>query len=102
MPKAGNANIYTSGCPKNQKICWNKTGSPPPAALKKLVPKYLSVNNIVTPPARTGSDATRRKEVITQVHTNKGIFIRVIPGARILNTVTIILIAPIIEETPKK
>ena len=25
--------MYTSGWPKNQKMCWNITGSPPPAAL---------------------------------------------------------------------
>ena len=29
--------MYTSGWPKNQKMCWNITGSPPPAALKKCV-----------------------------------------------------------------
>ena len=39
MPKAGRIMMYTSGCPKNQKMCSNITGSPPPAALKKLVLK---------------------------------------------------------------
>jgi len=29
-PKIGIIIIYTSGCPKNQNICWNKTASPPP------------------------------------------------------------------------
>ena len=65
IPNAGKASIYTSGCPKNQKICWNKTGSPPPAALKKLVPKYLSVRSIVTAPAKTGNEAINKNEVIT-------------------------------------
>jgi hypothetical protein len=32
MPKAGRIMMYTSGWPKNQKMCWNITGSPPPAA----------------------------------------------------------------------
>ena len=42
--------IYlTSGCPKNQNKCWNKIGSPPPAASKKEVLKFLSVNTIVIP-----------------------------------------------------
>ena len=82
-------------------MCWNNTGSPPPAALKKLVPKYLSVNNIVTAPANTGSEAISKNAVITHVHTNRGIFISVIPGARMLNTVAIMLIAPMIDETPK-
>ena len=102
IPNAGKARIYTSGCPKNQKICWNKTGSPPPAALKKLVPKYLSVRSIVTAPAKTGNEAINKNEVITQVQTNNGICINDIPGARILNTVAIILIAPIIEDIPRK
>ena len=38
IPNAGSIKMYTSGWPKNQNICWNKTGSPPPAAVKKLVP----------------------------------------------------------------
>ena len=39
IPKAGKIIIYTSGCSKNQNICWKRTGSPPPAASKKDVPK---------------------------------------------------------------
>ncbi len=83
-------------------MCWNKTGSPPPAALKNAVPKYLSVNSMVTAPAKTGIEAINKNAVIIQVHTNNGKRMNVMPGARILNTVAIILIAPIIEETPKK
>ena len=52
--------MYTSGWPKNQKMCWNITGSPPPAALKKLVPKWRSVSSIVTAPASTGITAISR------------------------------------------
>jgi hypothetical protein len=29
-PKIGIRIMYTSGCPKNQNICWNSTASPPP------------------------------------------------------------------------
>ena len=29
IPSAGNNTIYTSGCPKNQNKCSNKTGDPP-------------------------------------------------------------------------
>ena len=78
------------------------TGSPPPAALKKLVPKNLSVKSIVTPPASTGITAIRRNAVINHVHTNNGIFIKVIPGALIFNIVATIFIAPIIEDNPIK
>ena len=59
-PKAGMAMMYTSGWPKNQKMCWNSTGSPPPAALKKWVSKWRSVSSMVTAPASTGITATSR------------------------------------------
>jgi len=39
----------TSGCPKNQNKCWYNIGSPPPAASKNDVLKFLSVNTIVIP-----------------------------------------------------
>ena len=59
-PKAGRIMMYTSGCPKNQKMCMNIVGSPPPAALKNEVPKWRSVSSIVTAPASTGITAMRR------------------------------------------
>ena len=52
--------MYTSGCPKNQKMCWNITGSPPPEAEKNVVPKKWSVSSIVTAPASTGMVAMSR------------------------------------------
>ena len=76
------------------------TGSPPPAALKKLVAKKWSVNSMVTAPASTGMTAISRKAVISQVHTNSGMRNRVIPGARILMMVAIILMEPMMEEIP--
>ena len=100
IPNDGKIIMYTSGCPKNQKICWNMTGSPPPAASKKLVPKNLSVSTMVTAPASTGITAINKKAVINHVQTNKGSFIHVMPGARILTMVTITLIAPMIELIP--
>lgn len=99
-PKAGRIMMYTSGWPKNQNTCWNNTGSPPPAALKKLVPKWMSISIMVTTPASTGITAISRNAVISQVQTNSGIFIRVMPGARRLRMVAITLIAPMIELTP--
>src|SRR5690606_31774373 len=53
-----------------------------------------------TAPASTGMTAISKKAVISQLHTNMGIFIRPMPGARRLNTVTITLMAPMIEEMP--
>ena len=58
--------------PKNQKRCWYKTGSPPPAALKKTVPKLRSNNNIVIAPAKTGKDKSNKIAVTKTDQTNKG------------------------------
>src|SRR3984893_6087450 len=100
MPKAGSTMMYTSGCPKNQKMCSNITGSPPPAALKKLVPKKWSVSSMVTAAANTGITAISRYAVISQDQANSGIFSRFMPGARMFMMVTMTLIAPMIEEAP--
>ena len=83
-------------------MCWNITGSPPPAALKKEVPKKRSVSSIVTAPASTGIAAISRNAVISQVHTNSGMRSRVIPGARMLSIVTMMLIAPMIDDMPSR
>ena len=76
------------------------TGSPPPAARKKLVPKNWSVSSIVTAPASTGITAISRYAVISQVQTNIGIFSSDMSGARMLMIVTMTLIAPMIDEMP--
>ena len=60
----------------------------------------MSISIIVTQPAKTGITAINKYAVINQVQTNNGIFINVIPGARILRMVAIILIDPIIDEAP--
>ena len=67
-----------------------------------MVPKFLSVNNIVIAPASTGNDKSKSTAVTKTDHTNKGILCKVIPGARILNIVVIKLIAPRIEDAPAK
>ena len=83
-------------------MCWNSTGSPPPAAWKKLVPKNRSVNNIVTPPASTGIASNNKYAVMSQVQTNIGIFRSGMPGARRFMIVTMMLIAARIDETPRR
>src|SRR3712207_8761138 len=42
IPKAGRIRIYTSGWPKIQKRCCQRSGSPPPEGTKKWVPKKRS------------------------------------------------------------
>lgn len=94
--------MYTSGWPKNQNRCWNMTGSPPAAGSKKWVPKLRSVSSMVMAPARTGSDSSSRKAVISTDQTNSGMRCRVMPGARILKIVVMKLIAPRIDEAPAR
>ena len=93
--------MYTSGCPKNQKMCWYITGSPPPAALKNEVPKCRSVSVIVIAPASTGITAISRYAVMSQVQTNIGIRISVMPGARMFRIVVMMLIEPMIDDAPR-
>ena len=81
-------------------MCWNSTGSPPPAALKNDVPKWRSVSSIVTAPASTGITAISRYAVMSQVQQNSGIFISVMPGARRFSSVVMMLIDPMIDDAP--
>lgn len=102
IPKPGKIRIYTSGWPKNQKRCWYKIGSPPPAGSKNVVLKFRSVNNIVIAPANTGRERSRRIAVRRILHTNKGIRSSVIPSLRMFMIVVIKLAAPRILLTPAK
>src|SRR5215469_14956466 len=102
MPNAGRIRMYTSGWPKNQNRCWNSTGSPPPSAEKKVVPKLRSVSSMVIAPASTGSDNRSRNTVTRIDHTNSGILCRVMPGARMLKMVVMKLMAPKIDDAPAK
>jgi hypothetical protein len=94
IPKPGIINMYTSGCPKNQKRCWYKIGSPPPATSKNDVLKFLSVNTIVIPPANTGKENNNKTAVITTAHPNKANLCNLIPGLLIFSTVVIKFNAP--------
>jgi hypothetical protein len=64
--------------------------------------KFLSVNNIVIAPARTGKDNNNKTAVINTAQTNKGIRWKVIPGLLIFKIVVIKLLAPKIDEIPAK
>ena len=86
--------MYTSGWPKNQKRCWYKIGSPPPATSKKDVLKFLSVNTIVIAPAKTGKDNSNRTAVTTTAQPNKANLCNLIPGLLMFNIVVMKFIAP--------
>jgi hypothetical protein len=79
-----------------------KTGSPPPAGSKKVVLKFLSVNNMVIAPAKTGSDKSNKKAVIKIAQTNNGILWKAKLLDLILVIVQIKFIAPKIEAAPDK
>jgi len=72
MPNPGNTKTYTSGCPKNQNKCWNRTASPPPSLSKNDVLIFRSNNNIVIPAANTGNESTNKNTVVKNAHTKTG------------------------------
>ncbi len=55
---------------------------------------------MVTPPANTGMMEINRIAVTKKPCANKGIFMKVMPGARMLTMVTITLIEPKMDEIP--
>jgi hypothetical protein len=69
-------------------------GSPPPAASKNDVLKFLSVKSIVIAPANTGKDSNNNTAVTTTAHPNKANLCNLIPGLLILSIVVIKFIAP--------
>jgi hypothetical protein len=94
--------MYTSGCPKNQNKCWNKTGSPPPKGSKKEVLKLRSKRSIVMPPANTGNLKTSKNAVTQTLTRNKGMLNHLKEGVFKLFIVQRKLIDPAIELTPAK
>lgn len=102
MPNPGRIRIYTSGCPKNQKRCWNRIGSPPPQGSKNDVFRFRSVNSMVIAAANTGRANRSMIAVIMTDHTNNGILNIGIEAGFMLMHVVIKLIAPRIDEAPAK
>ena len=83
---------------KNQNKCWYKIGSPPPKGTKNVVLKCRSVNNIVNPTAKTGTESNKRTDVTKIDQTYNGIFIH--PLGFIQLIVVKKFIAPNKEENP--
>ncbi len=52
-------------------------------------------------PASTGMTAISRYAVMSHVHTKSGIFMSVMPGARMLRMVVTMLIEPMIDDAPR-
>ena len=56
---------------------------------------------MVIAPANTGITAISRYAVMSHVQANMGIFIKVMPGARMFRIVTMMLIEPMMDEAPR-
>jgi hypothetical protein len=94
--------MYTSGCPKIQNRCCQRMASPPFAGSKKCIPTRRSSSSITLAAVRDGRANTTEKEVARMAHTNSGIRLNDIPGARSLKIVTMKLMAPAVVEIPRK
>jgi len=64
--------------------------------------KLRSVRSLVIPPARTGRERRRRNAVIRIDQTKRGSLYLKRPGARLLKTVTMKLIAPRSDAAPER
>jgi hypothetical protein len=64
--------------------------------------KFLSVNIIVIPPAKTGNDNNNKTAVITTAQANNINLCNLIPGLLILNVVVMKFIAPSRELIPER
>src|SRR5680860_413783 len=99
IPMAGRITIYTSGCPKNQNKCSNRTGDPPwwcktspwmnISDKKKEVPKLLSIMRSRTAANSTGKETTPTMAVIRKAQMVKGNRVMDMPFVLRLITVTI-------------
>lgn len=88
-PKAGKTRIYTSGCPHIQIRLTYIIILPPNDDVKKCMAPKRSRKRSPSVAVKTGKAATTSIILASAVHTKIGIFIRVIPGARFFNIVTI-------------
>ena len=102
IPKPGRIRIYTSGCPKNQKRCWKRIGSPPPLESKNVVFRFRSVSSMVIAPASTGRDRRSNKAVRTTDHGKRGVLSPFCLLLRILMIVAIKFAAPRILLAPAR
>lgn len=102
IPNPGRMRMYTSGWPKNQNRCWNKTGSPPPQGSKNEVLRFRSVSSMVIAAARTGRANSSMIAVINTDQTNKGMLNIGIDFGFMLIHVVMKLIAPRMDEAPAR
>jgi hypothetical protein len=88
IPKAGTMRMYTSGCPKNQKRCCQRSADPPCAASKKWVPTLRSRKRKMVSAESTGSAKSSPKDAASIAKQKSGNRFSDIPGAREVRIVT--------------
>src|SRR3954466_1381714 len=98
-PGAGRKKMYTSGWPKNQNRCCHRSASPPSAWLKnwELTNDSRSADSMVLHIMTDGMANRTMNDVTRLDQTNRGMRLRVIPGARSLNTVVMMATAPAMD-----
>ena len=67
-----------------------------------MVFRLQSVNSMVMPAARTGSESSSRMAVIRMDHTNRGVWYCDRAGGFMLMAVVMKLIAPRMDDTPAR
>jgi len=92
--------MYTSGWPKNQKMCRNIVG-------RRRRPREEAGAEVAVGEEhrhRAREHRHHRDQQVRRddhVHTKSGIFMSVMPGARMLRIVVMMLIEPMIDEAPR-
>src|SRR4051812_33633127 len=82
-------------------MCWNSSGSPPSSGSKMPTPHTRSTPSNSSVTATTGVASNWIRLVAYSDHTNSGSRPHVIPGARILWTVTMMFSPVMIELNPE-
>ena len=94
--------MYTSGWPKIQNRFWYSSGSPPCDGAKNNVPTLRSNHTMISATVTTGIANRVRKATTSIIHANTGMRSRLMPGTRMLITVTMKLIAEVVEPMPSR
>ncbi|CAB4656723.1 unannotated protein [freshwater metagenome] len=91
---------YTSGCPKIQNKCSHNSGLAPFATLKKFASNSRSSMSRTWADVSTGIAKSSKNCDTSAIQVKIGIRMSVMPGARILSTVTMRFTAPVSEAIP--
>ena len=93
--------MYTSGCPKIQNRCCHSTGLAARGHVEEVRPEEAGRTAArPAPTVITGKAKASRSCTTSAIHTNTGIRISVMPGARMLRIVTTKFTAETVDAMP--